>query len=397
MRLLTVLLIAWMALTPSRAQEIVALTPGVPTITRIEAGAVTQFAFGTQGRESVTVIARSLDRFNDFNPMLRVYNVDGSLLAQNDNHFSNQLELRPQDALISQLRLNAPGVYIIEVSEGNVNGSGEVELLLTIDIDAPTPPPPPPPTRAPLVETPTSAPPAESIATPIPPEQVTEVRVENEAIQTIQAIVRPNEPYMHRFTAQPGDVITITARTRSNALDPQVALFFRDELLAVNDAHGTIDTSMEARDARIYNHIITRQGDYEVHVRGYDESNGDVLITIERSAQNAPLTSGAAQNVRGSIDAGGSAQFTFAAQAGDYITLTARGFDGFDPRLTLRADADPAPLYVNDDHGMSLAGLGMRDALIPNYRIEATGLYRVQVDSPANTAGAFELTITIRR
>lgn len=482
----------------AQVDEAQPLEPGTPVITRIEAGASTNFAIAAQAGTIVTISVRSLELADALDPMLRLIDLDGRILAMNDDHFSPRIDLRDQDALIEGFTLPETGVYVVQVDTPTQAQSGSFEIVLTIDAYVPTPVPPmgildgdtvvgevpdngvfrlpllveagdeyqitartldgivdprievvaldgsailvnddhgsDDPTLSlrdariqsarfntagafeirvsgfagiggrvavsirrvlepTLMPTLTPTLPPNVTPTPVP---MTEAQILTEELQTVRGIVNPYEAYIYQFDAQAGDVYTITARTRSNGFDPRVALYFGDQLIAANEDNGTSDSSLVARDARIYNLILTRTGHYEAHVRGYGETSGDFILSLERVARNAPLTTGMTQTIAGSVPPGNVTEFRFDALPGDYVTAVVRGNGEFDPRLMLFT-RDGILLYSNNDHGMIDGTLGLHDALIPNYRIEIGGQYVLQVAGTRGLAGEFTLTLNIKR
>ncbi|MEO8393172.1 MAG: PPC domain-containing protein [Chloroflexota bacterium] len=88
---------------------------------------------------------------------------------------------------------------------------------------------------------------------------------------------------------------------------------------------------------------------------------------------------------------------TFEAQAGDKVTLTARGIGlEFDPDLIL-LDASGVTLAENDDHETAAFGLGDTDSQIADFVIPTSGTYTAQVSELDGGSGEFVLTIDIQR
>jgi hypothetical protein len=89
---------------------------------------------------------------------------------------------------------------------------------------------------------------------------------------------------------------------------------------------------------------------------------------------------------------------TFEAQAGDKVTLTARGIGlEFDPYLVL-LDASGNTLAENDDHETAAFGLGDYDSQIANFTILTSGTYTAEVyEGTSGASGEFVFTIDIQR
>jgi hypothetical protein len=82
-------------------------------------------------------------------------------------------------------------------------------------------------------------------------------------------------------------------------------------------------------------------------------------------------------------------------RAGDYVTLTVRSeIIGFDPYLLL-IDGDQNALALNDDHGTSIATLGLLDARISHYPIFVDGSYEIEIGGYNQTSGTFLLTVDV--
>ena len=133
-------------------------------------------------------------------------------------------------------------------------------------------------------------------------------------------------------------------------------------------------------------------------MRGYKDSAGSFTLTIDKVATDAPTGLPSEQVVLGTVKSRETFTQTFEAQAGDYVTITARALTtDFDPYVAL-VDAAGTVLIDNDDHGTSSATLGFYDSWISNYHITADGTYTVEVSGSTDVAGSFGLTIgTLRK
>ncbi len=322
--------------------------------------------FEAAADEAVTITVRSTD--NTLDPRVSLLNAAGSVLASNDDHGSGDTSLGRFDSRISAFVIPESGTYTVEISGfGGIGGRFE----LTIDRgDATT------------VET--------------PPDTI-------EALQVIEGRVTLQEDFTYDFEAEAGDVLTITAQAASTDLDVDVWVENENgDVVMMNYDHGSSDASLNFYDARIPNLIIQESGRYQVTVTGYeagttDFAEGDLTLTIERVMTGAPVGPGEEQVFLGELQANGTSQQTFEAQAGDFVTITVRSLnDNLDPLVDL-ISPDGVILANNDDHGSRSGSLGRLDARIYNYLISEDGTYTAEVGGYRDRAGAFALTITTIR
>ncbi|MFN8449752.1 MAG: pre-peptidase C-terminal domain-containing protein [Anaerolineae bacterium] len=216
--------------------------------------------------------------------------------------------------------------------------------------------------------------------------------------EVVEGTVNSNDVYTYPFSAQAGDVFTITAVATSGDLDPRIAVYYDNNYVADNDDYGTTDPNMQSTDARIYNLIATDGGQYEIDVRGYRETSGDFRMTIERVATGAPTGLPTEQVELGTIRSGETYDLDFEAQAGDWVTISVRGLThNFDAYLAL-LNSDGTVLLDNDDNGSAFLGeLGFLDAQITNYHITESGTYTVEVTGVGGVGGSFGVTISTLR
>lgn len=94
--------------------------------------------------------------------------------------------------------------------------------------------------------------------------------------------LRPQGEYLYEFEAEEGTYVTLTVRSLSEQLDPQVALIDESgDLLAFNDDHGGItDTALGRLDGQVTNFYIEESGTYTAQVLGYQNSNGPFVLVI---------------------------------------------------------------------------------------------------------------------
>jgi hypothetical protein len=105
--------------------------------------------------------------------------------------------------------------------------------------------------------------------------------------------------------------------------------------------------------------------------------------------------SGEQQVIFGATEENGTFTHTFEAQAGDVVTITARGIGlSFDPAVTLLSGEEI--LAEIDDHVTNVFALGDLDAQITDYPISEAGVYTVTIVEVSGRAGNFALTISIQ-
>jgi hypothetical protein len=327
------------------------------------------YEFDAVANEIVTVTVRATD--NVLDPRVSLLNAAGDTLISNDDHSSDDSTLGRYDSRISSFAIPEAGTYTLEISGFGGTG-GEFEL--TID-------------RGDGSSGQGENPETNSI----------------EAVQVLEGSVTLEEDYEYSFDAEAGDVLTITAQAASSELDVDVWVYDEnDEVVGNNYDHGSSDASLGFYDARITNLVIQESGRYQVMVTGYEAgtsefAEGDLTLTIERVMTGAPLGEGDEQVFLGELEANGTTQQTFEAQAGDFVTISVRSLnDNLDPLVDLLSP-DGVILANNDDHGSRSGSLGRLDARISNFIIPEDGTYTAEVGGYRDSAGAFAITITILR
>ncbi|MEP7293669.1 MAG: hypothetical protein ABI835_17915 [Chloroflexota bacterium] len=321
------------------------------------------YDFVASAGEVVTITVRGTDNIID--PKFALLDSSGAVLADNDDHDSVDPSLAPYDAQLEDFVIPADDTYTVRIT-GFSNVGGTIELTISRSADGQQNPPDP--------------------ATPPP---------SNGTTQVFEGEINPNDLETYTFDANAGDLYTITVVATTNGFDPRLSVYFNAVYVNDNDDYGSTDPDMQPTDARLYNLLITESGEYEVDVQGYRDSSGNYTLTIERTATNVSTGAPDEQFETGSIEAGQTYSFNFDAQAGDYVTITARGLSfEFNPYVALLNDAGTV-LIDNDDHGMGY--LAFRDSQIPNYIIDETGTYTVEVTNVTGDAGTFALTLSTRR
>lgn len=209
---------------------------------------------------------------------------------------------------------------------------------------------------------------------------------------TIVNKITPQEgEFFYTFTAERGDLITITMRRDSGDLDPllQVAKVATRQIIAEND------DMPDSIDAQIANLLIEEPGVYLIIATRYGgpagRSAGDFLLTLERADRsgqgvspqvaimlgtNTPLT-GEITPQRFEI------YYSFSARRDELITVRMTRLTGstLDSLLTL-TNANLQPLASNDD-----IVEGNQNAQIAEFRIPADGTYYVIASRYQGAAG----------
>ncbi len=314
----------------------------------------------TEG-EVLTITVRETD--GQLDPKVTLLDENGETLVENDDHNSNGSDLGPYDSQIDSFSIPASGSYTLEITGfGGVGGSFQLDITHGGGSQQNTNPP----------ET-------------------------SEDTEVVEDTIDSFDVYTHAFDAEAGDVYTITVQAITDGFDPRISLYFDNDYLIDNDDYGSTDNDLAGTDARIYHYITQESGEYELDVEGYQDSSGDFRLTIERVATGAPTGAPDEQIELGSVDAGQTYTYTFDAEAGDYVTVSVRGLSyQFDAYVAL-LDENGTVLINNDDHGGGAAQLALYDAQLPNYIIEESGTYTVEVSGLTDVDGTFGLTVGILR
>ncbi len=198
---------------------------------------------GNEG-DVVTITVRDLpDDDADIDPLVTLLDEDGEVLAENDDHENRDTTLDLFDARIENFILPSDGTYTIEVDD-YFGDPGEFELTISFANST------------------------TAIAG---------------GTMEIEGSVQANGRFEQAFTANEGDVVTITVRTERNSdLDPVLRLFDASgETLAQNDDHNSDDDSLNRYDSQIASFEIPETGTYLIVVTGFGTSEGDFTLIIE--------------------------------------------------------------------------------------------------------------------
>ncbi len=319
-----------------------------------------------------TITVRATD--NKLDPETSILDSDGTVVASNDDHESNDPSLGPSDSQIPDFTIPKTDTYTVQIT-GFAGIGGAFELTIV-----------------PSGSTPEATQTTFQLPTPGPTDSG-RVSENTEDTQVVEGTVKANDVYTDTLNVKAGDVYTITVQATTDNFDPRVSVYLNNDYVVDNDDYGSTDPVLKTTDARIYNWIATQDGQYEIDVRGYQDSAGDFKMTIEHVASGAPTGTPTEDVQLGSVNSGENYTYSFDAQAGDWVTITARALTtDFDPYVTLTS-ADGTVLIDNDDNGSDSGDLAYFDARIPNYHISESGTYTVEVSGYNGSSGQFGLTI----
>ncbi len=209
------------------------VTPGAPVIvTLVEFEGAVELVYHAAQPEYLTVSARSLDD-SALDVTLEVLR-GTHRLAFNDDHQSDDDTLQSLDAQVRQLHLPHAGAYTLRIHSFSGAQSGHVEVIIQ---------------ATPLVA------PCE-----IPLQQVTLLQ---------------STAFRCTLDLEAGQRVTLTARDLSSTLDPVLSLWDDTGTRVVfNDDHTTVDTTLDALDARVADFEVSTTGTYTVGVSDFSGRAG---------------------------------------------------------------------------------------------------------------------------
>ncbi|MCU0495934.1 MAG: hypothetical protein MUF87_01130 [Anaerolineae bacterium] len=228
---LTILVLAFGRESP------IVITPNVPLTLRLDGVAPSILSYDAPNAETISITVRALDPID---PVLEILTPNDHRLAYNDDSLGQVDGLSFSDAAVTRLALPAAGRYQIRVNSFNGVSVGQVEVILT---------------------TPSAF-------------DVTE----SDDARLIQ--LPPDHPVRYLVDAQSGDQITFTAY--APGLDPIVRLYdLNGTMIAVNDDHGSTDTTLNTLDARL-TVTIPASGQYTLEVADFLGRAGPIRLTESR-------------------------------------------------------------------------------------------------------------------
>lgn len=423
--------------TPPPVETVGTIAPGQTVEGRLTGDQLRAgYAFEGRAGQRVTLTLTS----DDFDAFLSLRDAAGVELAADDDRAGNL------NARIEAFPLPADGTYVAVASSYNDASAGAFALTLEVarTEGQPTPTVSPtltpsstpvptlePPTASPTVERPTATPtvaPPTLTSTPEPAAATPTLTPTGEPLVVTQmleigqaargALTREQFTAPYRFEGRAGQAVTITLT--SDDFDAYLILRDPDGVEIVED-----DDSAGGTDARIQDFTLPTDGVYTIVAGSYTNTGvGAFLLALEAGAsQPIPATPTATftpsspeaspppeltpptatPTAGGVIEPGAvvegrltegqpGAAYTFEGAAGDVVTITLTSGD-FDPFLRLR-DASGAELATDDDSGGSL------NAQIAFFRLPASGVYTILVESYDGRVGAYSLRLspaTIRR
>lgn len=209
------------------------IEPDSPLTIRLNGETI--LAYESAGGEVITVTARAID---EIDTVLEILTPDMARLAYNDDHDTTSENLALTDSALEQITLEEAGIYTIRVNSFNGVSEGEVEVTLS--------------------------------------------QVARTAGDTVMITLTPSSRYFHTFSAQAGDIVTITARDSRSLLDP-VLILRRDsgEEISRNDDHQSDDLSLNIFDSRIQTLTIDVDGEYTIELREFMGRAGSIELSIQ--------------------------------------------------------------------------------------------------------------------
>lgn len=196
------------------------------------------------------------------------------------------------------------------------------------------------------------------------------------------------------YTAAPGEVVTVTARSNAEEpIDVTLEILRENERIAFNDDHRTNLELLAPLDSAISGLLLEETGSYTLRIHSFSGAqSGEVEVLVQSEPLIQPCVTPAQ-----AVELAAHQPFVclLDLQAGQTVALTARDTSStLDPVLAL-LDADDVLLAQNDDHNSDDLLLNVLDARIAKYEISTTGTYTVRVSDFGGAAGALDLRIEI--
>ncbi|HWQ90305.1 MAG TPA: PPC domain-containing protein [Clostridia bacterium] len=315
----------------------------------MDVGDLDLWSFSASAGDSVVLRSGA----NLFNPHLRLFGPDGSLIAQGFIATSGG-----RDAEISETTLTNTGTYILVVNSYYANGNGSYSLTLA---------------HAPA---------------PLTVSEGDEGGMATNGFQH-SGTINVGDLDLWTFAGNAGNRVVL--RMGANSFNPHLRLFGPTGVLM---AKSFIATS-GGRDAEIPSTLLTNTGNYTLIVNSYyPNASGDYVFTVAQSPgaftvstgdEGGPLTNGFHHT--GALNVGDLDLWSFSANAGDRVVLR-MGADSLNPRLRLFG---PGGSLVAEAF---IATSGGRDTEIPVTVLTNSGSYTVVASSHyANASGSYGLTL----
>ena len=316
-----------------------------------------RYTFEGVAGDRVTITAR-IGGIGD--PILELYDPSGAVIAQNDD--SNGTA----DASIEAFTLPVNGVYTIRVTRYSRRTGGEFILRLSLE--------------PPLVP---------AIGSYPPPRLLPEGEPLLTYGETLTGSLNYRQARRFVILGRRGDSIIITARRKSDSLDPFMRLIDNqsDDVLYESNQGTTGD------DVEVISTVLQTTGFFTLTLSTapYRPNNGDYRLDIRSNNTFFPLNAGEERSA--SVDnTRAQHTYTFFANAGQYLRLEARPtfVSRLDPLLLLLSPSGRLITFHNsldpENRGGLIDGLFLRES----------GVYTVVVTRPGGeigtSAGAFLLS-----
>jgi pre-peptidase len=350
-----------------------------PTTVQLSTSGPTDLIYTSTAPEIVTVMARSLEPADALDPTVEVLDANGTSLASNDDHDPsfNPGNLGDRDSAITNLKLPTPGPYTIRVSSFSGSAAGRVEVTVQSGT------------------APGNGTGGTSGGSP-------------GTTQDINDTVPANGAYTYNFNGNAGDLVTILVHSTDPNFDPKVALLNASGVVLIdNDDHdtGVSDPMLTQTDSAIASFSLPTSGAYTIQITGFAGSGGtfQMRLTTGGGGTGGGTTGGGTtgggttgggngpQSFNGSIASGGTYTQTVQLNAGDMVNITVDTSSGdLDPNVTLY-DSQKNEVAFNDDRNAPLSDY---NSTIPNFIVQTTGTYELDVAGYQQTSGSFTLAVT---
>lgn len=228
-------------------------------------------------------------------------------------------------------------------------------------------------------------------------------------IMTTPLTLTADAPAQMTYTAEANEAVLIGVRS-GGTIDTTLSVFAPDgERIAFNDdlqiadgngdgCHELGDSCYSANESLIFYLLFPAAGEYTLVIDSFNGVQaGEVTVSIIRWFADFFVliedTPGRTVVNFQLLPHQRTGAYTFSAQAGEMLTISARDVDGgVDPRLVLR-DAAGELIAANDDHAGDDPQLDTLDAQIADFVIPVDGSYTALVSDFLGRYGVIELTI----
>lgn len=374
-----------------------AIQANTPVTVTLSGGPAEVLYQATAG-ETVTVTARSLEDTGSLDTTLEILSPSGARVDFNDDHGSDLPNLFLFDSALQDVVLPEAGMYVLRVSTFSGAGNGDVELTVT--------------SGAATAQLPTAVP----TEAAVPTVAAVQAGVTTIAPNTPVIVdVSPDGPTDLMYSAQPGETITVIARSVppgsiDTTLEVISPLFTS---LATNDDHASNLPDMSPFDSAIRDLQLENGSIHTIRVSTFAGSGtGQVEVTVQSGAApvQQPTVVPAAVTVTPAVVGGNQlvantptvvtlsgepVDLTYTAAAAETVTITVRSVvsSAVDTTLEVRSP-EGTVLNSNDDHNTDLPNLALFDSALQNLSLPSAGTYIIRAGSYAN-AGTGDVEVTV--